>query len=608
LTTISARGPASLDEHGRNQTLLSLLLGRAARNPDRVAFRYKARGIWQGITWHDLATQVQDLAAGLRDLGIGPGMLVAVAADVSPSWLLSLLSVYSVGAMPLSLYIDLGGEELSSIFTTHDIQAAIIDRQDWMQALAERGVKLPERIFSAGSGRAARWDAQEFLSISDVATQGAARRLQAGPEWAGLDGERTGDEPAIVFSTAGTSGQPQLVVHSTASLVSAAQRLIGELGPRGRIRPTDTAVIELPAGHIGAVLMSIVVPMLTGMVPHMPEQAIAEAVAEVRPTLSLALAQAWELRLARIQVRTDEATGIRRLVLRAAEQASTRFHRAPAGGSRKPMLIRLANAVAYCLILLPLQRQLGLERMGPNRPLVIGPLAAGVVELWQGWGIDLREVYGMAETGGIVATVDGGRLAACDGIDLALASDGRLMIRSRALYAGYWEAGAVHMAVGSDGWLPTYDIARALEDNALALVGPEPDRVKDSSGSSLSSLVAIDAALRCSPYVRAAAAFQGPDGSITAVLYLDLDSVLLWASRTGIRIMSAQALMESEDVLKMLIDEISRVNQVLAAKAIPKIDAFELSSRKFALGRELSPAWTVRRRNVLRAEKRTDLQ
>jgi long-chain acyl-CoA synthetase len=605
---ISAHAPAGLGEHGRNESLLSLLRRRAARDPNRVAFRYKARGIWHGVTWHDLARQVQDLAVGLRDLGIGPGMLVAVVADVSPSWLFSLLSVYSLGARPLSLYIDLGGEELRSIFTTHNIHAAIIDRQEWLEALAEHGVRLPERIFSAGSGRTARWDAKEIPSLNEVASQGAAHRLQTESEWAEFDGERTGDEPALLFSTAGTSGQPQLVVHSSASLVRAAQRLITELRPGGRIRPTDTAVIELPAGHIGAVLLSIVVPMLTGMVPHMPEQAIAEAIAEVRPTLSLALAQAWELRLARIQVRADEATGIRRPMLRAAESASARFHRASASGSRKPMLTHLANAIAYCLVLLPLQRQLGLERMAPNRPLVIGPLAAGVVDLWQGWGIDLREVYGMVEAGGIVARVDGERLVACDGIDLALADDGRLLIHSDVLCPGYWDAGSVQDGVGSDGWLPTLDIARALEGNDLVLVGPEPDLVKDSRGPFPSSLVAIDAALRCSPYVRAAAVFQGPDAAITAVLDLDLDSVLRWASRTGIGIMSAQALMESRDVLNMLIDEIGRVNQVLAAKEIPKIDAFGLSPRRFELGRELSPTWTIRRRNVLQTKKRTDLQ
>jgi long-chain acyl-CoA synthetase len=608
LTTTSAHAPAGLSENGRNESLLSLLRRRAARDPNRVAFRYKARGIWHGVTWHDLATQVQDLAVGLRDAGIAPGMLVAVVADVSPSWLLSLLSVYSLGAKPLSLYIDLGGEELSAIFTIHNIQAAIIDRRDWMEALAERGVRLPKRIFSTGSGGGARWDAKKFLSLSDVASQGAARRLEADSEWAGLEGERTGDEPALLFSTAGTSGQPRLVVHSSASLISAAQRLMGELSPRGRVRSTDTAVIELPAGHIGAVLMSMFVPMLTCMVPHLPEQVIAEAVAEVRPTLSLALAQAWEMRQARIQVRADEATGMRRLVLRAAERASTRFHRASATGNRKPLLTRLANALAYCLVLLPLQRQLGLERMSPNNPVVIGPLAAGVVELWQSWGISLREVYGTAETGGLVAWLNEERLVACDGIDLALDDDGRLMIHSDALCTGYWDAGSVREAVDSDGWLPTRDIARAVEGNDLILVGPESDLVKNGSRRSPSSLVAIDAALRCSPYVRAAAVLQGLDAAITAVLDLDPESVLRWATRSGIGIMSAQALMESADVLNMLTDEIGRVNRALAAKAIPKVDTFALSPRRFALGRELSPTWAIRRRNVSWPEKQTDLQ
>ena len=607
MTTISARAPAGLGEYGRNQSLLSLLRERAARDPKRVAFRYKVRGIWHSVSWHDLATQVHDLAIGLRDLGIEPGMLVAVVADVSPAWLVSLLSVYSLGAMPLSLYIDLGGEELSSIFSTHDIQAAIIDRQDWIEALTERGVRLPERIISAHNGREVQWDAKEFPSLSDIASKGAGRR-QTNAEWAEADAESTADEPAFAFSTAGTSGPPRLVVHSSASLVSAAQRLIGELGSGARIRPADTAVTELPAGHIGAVLMTIVVPMLTGMVPHMPEQSIAEAVAEVRPTLSLALAQTWELRLARIQVRVDEAKGIRSLALRAAQRASARYHRALADGGPVPVLTRLTNTIAYCLVLLPLQRQLGLERVGPNHPLVIGPVAAGVVELWHGLGIDLREVYGAAETGGIAARIDSDRLVACDGIDLSLADDGRLMIRCQALYAGYWDAGTVHRAFGSDGWLPTRDIARALEGDALLLVGPEPDLVKEGSGPSRSSLVTIDAALRCSPYVRAAAAFQRTDGAITAVLDLDTDSVLRWASRTGIGIMSAQALMESEIVLNMLTDEIAGVNQVLAAKAIPRIDSFGLSPRKFALGRELSPTWAVRRRNVLQAEKQADLR
>ena len=74
----SAQMPAALD------TFPALLFAHADVRGSRPAIREKDLGIWQTLTWADVAEHVRQVAHGLASLGIQPGMHVAVIGENRP--------------------------------------------------------------------------------------------------------------------------------------------------------------------------------------------------------------------------------------------------------------------------------------------------------------------------------------------------------------------------------------------------------------------------------------------------------------------------------------------------------------------------------------------
>ena len=65
-------------------TLAGLLRERAARSPQRIAYRYFADDAWQTLTWAEVAARVGRFQAALRAERLPPGARVAVMLPNGP--------------------------------------------------------------------------------------------------------------------------------------------------------------------------------------------------------------------------------------------------------------------------------------------------------------------------------------------------------------------------------------------------------------------------------------------------------------------------------------------------------------------------------------------
>src|SRR5262249_10269220 len=68
------------------QTAPALLVERARRTPECVAYRAKELGIYRETTWRELARQVAAVALGLEARGLAAGDRVAIMAHTCPEW------------------------------------------------------------------------------------------------------------------------------------------------------------------------------------------------------------------------------------------------------------------------------------------------------------------------------------------------------------------------------------------------------------------------------------------------------------------------------------------------------------------------------------------
>ena len=118
-------------------TFPQLLLQHAASRPTAAAMREKEYGIWQSLTWADLAAMVEQLAAGLHQAGLRRGEHMVVVGSNRPRLYATMLAVQSLGAVPIPLYQDAVAAECVFPINNAEVRFAFAEDQEQVDKLME---------------------------------------------------------------------------------------------------------------------------------------------------------------------------------------------------------------------------------------------------------------------------------------------------------------------------------------------------------------------------------------------------------------------------------------------------------------------------------------
>ena len=162
------------------------------------------------------------------------------------------------------------------------------------------------------------------------------------------------------------------------------------------------------------------------------------------------------------------------------------------------------------------------------------PLPRRIHEFWLGLGFPLADCYGQTETGGL-ATWDPHDivLGTCgkpfDGIDVRIADDGEILVRSPGVFGGYHaDPEATARVLDRDGWYHTGDLGRFDEGGNLVLHGRKNDVLVPTSGHNVHP-APLEERLRRIPGIAHAMVVGHGRPYLAAVLALDPE----WAPQHG---------------------------------------------------------------------------
>src|SRR5690349_7157119 len=94
-------------------TFPRLMLKHAAQRPGAPALREKEFGIWQTLSWQQLAALVREIAGGLAAAGLRRGQHMVVVGENRPRLYAAMLAAQSLGAIPVPLYQDAAAREFA---------------------------------------------------------------------------------------------------------------------------------------------------------------------------------------------------------------------------------------------------------------------------------------------------------------------------------------------------------------------------------------------------------------------------------------------------------------------------------------------------------------
>jgi long-chain acyl-CoA synthetase len=554
-------------------TFPKLLNELAARFGDeRVALQEKRYGIWQPITWAAYRQRVRDFAHGLADLGVRAGDVVAVLGDNRPEWLISELAAQSLGGCVVGIYPTSVGEEIVHILTHARVRVVVAEDQEQVDKLVRLWERLEtvEAVVYYDPRGLEHYDQDYLLEFTHVEERGRTRERE-NPGW--LDEQvaagQAGDI-AVICTTSGTTARPKLAMLSHANLLSMGRSLMA-LDP---IDAEDRYVSFLPFAWIGEQMLTLACGLQAGFTVSFPEEAntVRADLREIGPNVMFSPPRIWEDMLSSVQVRIGEAGWLKRAVFAWGHRVGERVADRRVRGRRLHLGWRLLGLLADQVALRPVREQLGLTRV--ERCYTGGaPLGPDVFRFFHAIGVNLKQIYGQTEICGIAVThrdddvkfnTVGGPIP---GTEVKIADDGEILLRSLAVFQGYYGAESGDDTRDADGWLHTGDAGYLDDDDHLIVIDRAKDVMTARDGTRFSPAF-IENKIKFSPYVEEAVVFGGETGGfgrpdITAMITIDMQTVGAWAEREHLSYTTYTDLAQKPAVYQLIAEQVHSANQDL---------------------------------------------
>ena len=428
----------------------------------------------------------------------------------------------------------------------------IITEQQFLANVLEARKELPDLehvIVIDGEAPEGVLTLDEVVGAPDPDFDAEASVAQIGPQ----------DLLTIIY-TSGTTGPPKGVQLSHRNLLAAveqAEQLIDF--------PRDGRVISwLPAAHVAERNAHHYLPIVYGLqitccdnpreiLGYLPE---VRPVVVLRRPAHLGEAQGRASRRWSPASPTSSARRPQAAVRDALEKV--RLEQARRGGPRRPRRARRARPTRE--IFAGLRAMLGLDQV---KAIHVGaaPTPVEVLEFFHAIGLPLAELWGMSETCGAGAANPPERIKIgtvgppAPGVEIKLAEDGEVLIRSDVVMLGYRNLpDKTAEVMTDDGFLRTGDIGELDEDGYLKIVDRKKEIIINAAGKNMSP-ANVEAALKASsPLIGQAACIGDGRSYNTALIVLDSDFAPAWAAQHGIEDASLEALAHN-DAMRAAVQE-----------------------------------------------------
>ncbi|MBL8307827.1 MAG: AMP-binding protein, partial [Rubrivivax sp.] len=462
-------------------TFPRLMLDHAAQRPQAAALREKLFGIWQTLTWGELALLVRRLACGMAHAGLKRGDHVIVVGDNRPRLYACMLAAQSLGAVPVPLYQDAVAAEYVFPINNADVRFAIVEDQEQVDKMLELREHCPQigRIWYDDARGLRNYAEPGLASLDALVAEGSAHDAANARLFDEEVAQCQPDDVAAMFFTSGTTGNPKGVVHTHRTLLDRAKA-----GQNfDRLTEREEVLAYMPLAWIGQNIFSYAQWLACGYVVNCPESAATVMIdlKEIGPTYYFAPPRIFEGLLTTVMIRMEDAGRFKRWMFHRAMDLARRVGPALTDGQDVGLLDRLRYALGQAFVYGPLRNTLGFSRVrvAYTAGEAIGP---DLFTFYRSIGINLKQLYGSTETAVFVCLQPDHEVKAdtvgvpIDGVEIRVADNGEILVKSPGLLKEYYKNPAATAEVlTADGWYHTGDAGFLDATGHLKII----DRAKD---------------------------------------------------------------------------------------------------------------------------------
>lgn len=547
-------------------------------------------GAIKWLSSDDLIQEVVARIEGLKEYSPEKST-VAILGDTSLVWHLCDLALMLSGHVVTPLYPTLTAEELAFIVKDSKAKLILVENQklfDKIKGVLPSDVKFlsfrePIQGLDALIDLQCERPKDECLSLLNELAQIVAPT----------------DLASLVY-TSGTTGRPKGVMISHEAFATMLQNVAQVF--KGKITEDDCNLVFLPLSHVLGrcdSLLHLVFPVKTAFSRGF--NYLTKDLLIARPSIMISVPRVFEKIYEGVFIKMKAMSFLKRSAFDIAESVSKKYFKLIRRDEAPDLATGLMRDLSYKLVYQNIYKQLG----GKIRFFVSGgaPLNSEIFYFFERAGITILEGYGLTETVApcclnpirrpIVATVG----IPMGEVQIKLADDQEILIKSKALFSGYWGMPEESEKVMKDGWFYTGDIGEWTSEGHLKITDRKKDLIITSGGKNVAPQK-IENLLLSSPFLSQAVVIGERRKYLSALIVLNFDMVRQTADQLGLAAgLSAHELCQHPAVIELVQKVVDETNKELAQYETLK--KFHLLEQEFSLENgQLTPSLKPKRKVI----------
>jgi len=556
----------------------------------------KENGVWRKYSTSEIATTVNQLSAGLLDLGLSGHNFtaegsdkVAIISSNRPEWLISDMAAQQIGVIWVPVYPTTNPLELVFILNDASVQYMFASNQELYDKVMSIKEQVPclKEVFTFDTIPGAK----HWTSLLKTDTE-SLQQVEAIKKTIPVE------QVATFIYTSGTTGTPKGVMLTHKSIYFNLQ--MGKESFPFPDNPTYKVLSFLPLNHIFEKVASYIY-MYSGMSIYYAESldTIGDNLKEISPDAFSTVPRLLEKVFEKIMMKGEELTGIKRKLFFWAVALGEQYDNLIPGSLWYRLQLKLANKLIF---------NKWRDALGGNVKFIVTGGAACQIKLLRIFNaaqINVYEGYGPTENSPIISinlrTPGGTKFGTVGhvikGVDYKLEADGEICVAGPSVMLGYYKRPDLTAETIIDGWLHTGDIGEIVDGKYLKITDRKKELFKTSGGKYVAPQP-IENKMKESPFIEQIVLIGDNKKFVSALIVPGFSKLKEWAKQHGIEYTSNEAIIKNPMVMALITDIVDEYNKLF--NQVEQVKKFTLLAREFTIEKqEMTPKLSIRRKNVL---------
>lgn len=454
---------------------------------DKTLFGFKEEGEWQRLSWNNTAQILENLASGLKEIGVKKNDKISIIADNSYQWCIIDLAIISLGGITVPGYTTSNEEEISYLLSHSETSIIFINSKllPIIEKILPTLNKIKYVVCVDELNTTKKFKFKKLLyTYRELIKIGSKNKNKQNLLRESIKKIKKDDVSCIIY-TSGTSSQPKGVMLTHGSILSnivGANELVKE------IKVKDHRFLSIiPLSHAYEHTAGFFLPIYIGAEIYFNDNRdqIVSDLLSVKPTLMTAVPRLYEVLYKKINNQLATQNKVTQKLFYKTVALGTKTFK----GFNLSLIEKAENLILDKIVRKKLQRKFG----GNLQAFISGGAALNeqVGLFFQSLGINILQGYGQTECSPLISCNPINKIkidtvgVPIKGLKVKLSKEKEILVRGDSLMKGYWKDKNNTDKVIINGWLHTGDLGFIDDEGYIKISGRMNEMIVNSGGENI---------------------------------------------------------------------------------------------------------------------------